>query len=62
MLALNLTARLFVDDEGAAYPITSFLDSDGDECGVEDAVVAVAGEGGCWFALDLTEFELTKPN
>lgn len=55
--AINLTERLYVDDDGSLYPITNLFDADGDECEPEDAVSAVAGDGGCWFAINLSEFE-----
>lgn len=46
-----------MDDDGTLFPITNWLDGDGEDCGPADAVVAVAGQGSCWFALSLSEFE-----
>ena len=55
--AINIAAGLYVDDDGSVYPITNWFDAEGDECAREDALAAVAGEGGCWFSLLLSEFE-----
>lgn len=54
--AVNVGQSLFVDDDGTIFPITNWFDEEGDECASEEAVSAVAGEGGCWFAIDLTQF------
>jgi hypothetical protein len=54
--ALNVAAGLFMDEGGVVYPVTNWLDEDGDECPRDAAVVAVAGDGGCWFSLILAEF------
>ena len=54
--AINVAQRLFMADDGALFPITNWFDPDGNECEPEDAVTAVAGEGGCWFALNLGDF------
>lgn len=53
---INMAQRLYMADDGALFPVTNWFDRDGDECEPEDAVTAVAGEGGCWFALDLATF------
>lgn len=54
--AVNVSQGLYLDNTGHLYPITNWFDEDGDECDPEAAVAAVAGEGGCWFSLDLGEF------
>jgi len=54
---VNLGQRLFVDSEGFTHPIAVMFDSDGEECEPRDAVSAVAGSEGRWFALNLSEFE-----
>lgn len=56
--ALNLGQWLFVDGDGLPYPIVSMFDVDGLDCGPCDAVAAVAGVEGRWFALDLSEFNV----
>ena len=56
MEAINLGRREFIDDDGNLYPVVTMFDGDGDECGLDDAVAAVAGNEGRWFALDLSEF------
>ena len=56
MEMLNLAQRLFVDEHGDTYPITNLFNFEGDECGPEDAVAAVAGTEGRWFSLVLSEF------
>jgi len=56
MEAINLGQRLFVDQAGDTFPIVSMFDSDGEECSPPDAVFAVAGTEGRWYALDLSEF------
>lgn len=53
--AINLARRLYIEGD-QVFPITHFFDADGDECNPEDAVFAVAGIEGRWYALDLTEF------
>lgn len=54
--AINVAQALYLDCDGETYPITNWFDEDGDECPREDAVVAVAGKGGCWFSLVLADF------
>jgi hypothetical protein len=54
--ALNVAEGLYLDTTGHAYPVTNWFDAEGDECPREDAVVCVAGEGGCWFALTISDF------
>lgn len=55
--AVNLTQRLYIDEGGRVFPITNLFDRNGDECCPDVAVTAVAGEGGCWFSLALSDFE-----
>lgn len=55
--AVNIEQRLFCDSDGFVHPITNWLDADGDECEPEDAVAAVAGTEGRWFAFALSEFD-----
>lgn len=50
--AINLTTRHVLTDTGQVYPITNFYDGAGDECEPEDALSAVAGADGTWFAFD----------
>lgn len=57
--ALNVTAGLFIDEGGYVFPVTNWFDSDNNECAREDATVCVAGEGGCWFALRISDFSET---
>lgn len=54
--AINVSAGLFMDSDGGVFPITNWFDEDGDECPRSEAVTCVAGEGGCWFALNLADF------
>lgn len=54
--AVNLTDRLYVDETGAVFPITNLFDCEGDECEPGEAVSAVAGSKGRWFAITLSDF------
>lgn len=54
--AINLGQRLFVDQHGDTYPIAVMFDHDGNECGPETAVSAVAGTEGRWYCIDLHDF------
>jgi hypothetical protein len=54
--ALNVKDELYRDEFGFEYPITNWIDFEGDECAPEDAVVAVAGCNGRWFPLLLADF------
>ncbi len=56
MEAINLGQRLFVDEDGETWPIVLLFDGDGEECSPAEAVSAVAGTEGRWYALDLSEF------
>lgn len=54
--AVNRQLRTFIDQRGLAFPITTWLDDDGEECDPIEATRAVAGEGRRWYVLDLREF------
>ncbi|MBF5091962.1 hypothetical protein F1640_18580 [Novosphingobium sp. NBM11] len=54
--AVNLAQRLFIDSDGHVHPVVTMFDSNGEQCGPEDAVSVVAGTEGRWFVLDLSEF------
>ena len=54
--AINLGQMLFLDSDGFTHPIVELFDSNGVSCEREEAVAAVAGTEGRWFAIDLTEF------
>ena len=57
--AIQRSRGLAVLTGGEFVPITTWLDDQGDECGEESAVVAVAGPdvAGDWWTIDLREFE-----
>lgn len=49
--------RLFVDEMGVSFPVTQWLDADGDEVDDPDrAIVAIAGAADTWFTLYLEHF------
>jgi hypothetical protein len=48
---------IFIDQDGGVWPITHYFDEDGNECGPEDAVSAVAGAGDTWYGLRLDLLE-----
>ena len=54
--ALSVRHGLYLDETNHVYPVTNWFDEDGDECLREDAVACVAGEGGIWFALSISDF------
>lgn len=54
--AINLEQRIFICVDGLIHPVVSIFDSDGVDCSPKDAVSAVAGSEGRWFAIDLSEF------
>lgn len=56
--AINLGQRLFMDGDGFIHPVVCLFDADGEECGPDRAVSAVAGSEGRWYCLDLSEFGL----
>lgn len=55
--AINIGRREYLADDGEIYPVAAWFDSDGDDCAPEDAVCAVAGAEGRWWAIDLSEFD-----
>lgn len=55
--AINLAQRLFIDTEGDTWPVVAMFDQNGDDCEPCDAVAAVAGTEGRWYALDLSDFQ-----
>ena len=57
MEAINLGRREFIDCDGHVYPVVAMFDDEGGECGPDEAVAAVAGTEGRWFALVLSEFD-----
>lgn len=59
--AVTIARGLFCDSQGDIFPITMWLDEDGDECAPESAVAAVAGTEGRWYALNLSDFGITNP-
>lgn len=55
--AINLAWRLALLTDDTTVPITHLFDSDGNETdSPSEAIAAVAGSGGLWFAIDLTLF------
>jgi hypothetical protein len=57
MEAVNLGRRTYIRD-GAAFPITDLFDAAGDKTDdPAEAVFAVAGREGEWYALNLSEFQ-----
>lgn len=59
--AVNRSRDVAVLNTGEQINITNWLDAFGEECAIDDAVVAVAGPDrlGRWFAIDLSAFEPT---
>lgn len=57
MEAVNLGRREFIDQAGDTWPVVVMFDHDGNECGPDAAVYAVAGTEGRWYVLDLSEFD-----
>lgn len=57
--AINRLGAVAMLDNGEQLPVTNWFDLDGDECGPDEAVVAVAGpdRDGVWYAIDLECFE-----
>lgn len=45
---------LYVDTTGIAWPVVEWLDADAQPCVPTDAIVCIAGAGGCWFSIDLS--------
>lgn len=57
--SINLAKGIFITDDGETVPIDGLVDESGERCGVENAVMAVAGptKAGKWISVDLSEFE-----
>lgn len=64
VLDINLDQSIVVMDDGSAVPITNIFDGDGEECGREFGVVAVAGPDpdGMWHTIALSEFSSVSIN
>ncbi len=56
MEAINLERGEFVAEDGPLYPITNYIDADGNDCAPDEAFAAVAGRDSTWFALNLSDF------
>lgn len=54
--AINFERELYRDADGFEHPITHWFGEFGEDCDPEDALTAVAGTEGRWFALDVTAF------
>ena len=53
---VNMGQGMAYLDDGRVVPITNWFDTDGDDCGPEEAVVCVAGhEDIGWYTIDLRE-------
>ena len=57
--AINRAKGIAILSTGERCGVDHFLDSEGDECGSEQAVVAIIGPDmqGAWYAADLRDFE-----
>lgn len=57
-IAINVGQRIVVE-ANHLMPITNLYDCEGEECGADEAITAVAGPdaGGRWLSIDLREFE-----
>lgn len=57
--SVNLKDRVYITAAGENVPIVRLLDSDGDECMEDKAVVAVAGPDSFdhWYSIDLESFK-----
>ena len=60
--AINISKAFCLMSGGSIVPITTWLDDDGNECGPDEAVMAVAGPAadGRWHTLALDEFETIR--
>lgn len=57
IIAVNRTKAVALTDDGDMWPITTWLDEDGEACDEEDAVIAVARGPDCWVVVNLLAFE-----
>ena len=55
-VAVNHSEGLALSASGGAYPITKYLDGNGEECELPDAAMAIAGFDYSWFWIDLRDF------
>lgn len=55
--ALNVAEAIFLAADGCSYPITNWVDAEGDECEPEDAVTCVAGASDRWWSLTIANFK-----
>ena len=63
MIKVNPAVRAAMLSDGSIVPVTVFISSDGDDCGPEDAICAVAGRDGVgWWCLYLPDWSYEKPN
>ncbi|KAF0676648.1 hypothetical protein PMES_00937 [Profundibacterium mesophilum KAUST100406-0324] len=47
--------------DGRIVPITDWLDEEGEECGYEEAVIAIAGQDGVgWWRIGLSTFSAPR--
>jgi len=58
--ALNIADGVFLASDGCTYPITNWIDADGEECDRGEAVACVAGAGNRWWSLTLADFERAR--
>lgn len=58
VIAVNRSTRTALTSEDRFMQIEQFFDMFGDQCGPDEAVVAVAmDDDGDWWCIDLTQFE-----
>lgn len=63
IVAVNMSEHLAMEADGTLMRLDTFLDEDGEVCGAEAAVSAIAmGSDGKWHAIDFRDFERTAPN
>ena len=56
--SVNLAKGVAVFNDGTTCPIDRMFDQFGDDCGPNEAVVAVCGpDNGLWYSVDLSGFE-----
>lgn len=62
--SINLSEGIFITEDGETVPIDGMLDENGERCGMENAVIAVAGptKAGKWISVVLAEFETVTIN
>ena len=57
VVAVNRDKGLAVVETGGEYPITKYLDANGDECAEAEAIMAIAGFDYTWLWIDLRDFD-----